>query len=625
MQKFIVAFFLAIASLVATAQKVDTDSLLNIINNGPEDSTKVRAYHVMASVTAGTNVPAAIAYAKKGIVLGKQVGYTGGVASCMLTVSYLNGLSGNLQSALLYVDTAIMWYLKVGKPDRLAMCYQIRADYKMQSGKLKESLHDCDTAIIYAERAGKQAPKAAVYKAMGNVYFLQNDYEQSRINYEKAYEIFGKLEDSLTMAGILNKLGNIYEIKKEYDQSIQYYEKALAMNTTNKHETNFSEYYSNISNVWLKKGDKKKAEANALKAITYAKNQKNDLQLAKAQKMLSTIYLKLDSNKAAIKAASESFAIATGIESKAAQETSSDVLAEGYYKTGDYKNAYHYLQISKRLNDSMAKEKYDNEIAAMQTTFRVNEKDKEILLLNKDKVLQQQALQQQRFLLIGAIIIALLSLVGIWLFINRNRLKQQMKELQLRNQIAADLHDEVGSSISSIHMLSAMAAQQGNEAKRSTILATMSSNAKETMEKMGDIVWMIKPDDTEAGSLKERIERFVYDICGSKNIAVTVQLEDLEKVKFSMQQRKNLYLLVKEAINNAVKYSGTTVIDITAKLVSRQLVVRVKDSGNGFDSTTIKKGNGMGNMQRRAGELGARLQIQSEKSAGTMVEMEMGV
>ncbi len=626
MQKYIAALFFAVLVAVsAAAQKIDTDSLLKIINTGTEDSAKVRAYHVMASVTAGTDASAAINYAKKGIALGKKVNYMGGVAGCMFTVSYLYGLAGNLKSALHYIDTAIGWYLKVGKPDRLAMCYQTRADYKMQSGWLKASLLDCDTAIAYSEKAGKPGPRASAYKAIGNIYYLQSKYDQSKMYYEKAYEYYEKIEDSLTMAGILNKLGNIYEQKKEYDKSIESYEKALAMNTTNKHEVNFSEYYSNISNVWLKKGDKKKAEANALKAVAYARKQKNDLQLTKAQKMLSTIYLKIDSNKAAIKAASESFAIATGIESKYAQETSSDALAEGYYKTGDYKNAYHYLQISKRLNDSLAREKYDNEMAAMQTKFRVNEQDNEIRLLNKDKILQQQALRQQRFVLTGAVIIGALSLIGIWLFINRNRLRQQMKELQLRNQIAADLHDEVGSSISSIHMLSAMAAQQGNEAKRATILSTMSTNAKETMDKMGDIVWMIKPDDSEAGSLKERIERFVYDICGSKNIDVSIHLDDLEKIKFSMQQRKNLYLVFKEAINNAVKYSGTAVVDISAKLASRQLTMRVKDFGNGFDSSKVKKGNGLGNMQRRANELGARLAIQSEKGSGTLVELEMGV
>jgi len=624
-KRIVIASIVLLMALNAGGQKVDMDSLLNIIHTAPDDSGKVRAYHVIASVLAGTDPPSAIAYAKKGIALGKQVNYTSGVASCLLSVAYLNGLTGNLKPALLYIDSAIAWYIKVGRPDRLSICYQTRADYKMQLGRLKESLLDCDTLLVYAERSGRQGARASAYKTIANVYFLQNEYDQSKVYYEKAYGIFDKMADSLTMAVILNKLGSIYEIKKDYDKSIQTYEKALAMNTTNKHEANYSEFYSNISNAWLKKGDKKKAEANALKAVAYAREQHNDLQLTKAQKILSVIYLKIDSTRAAIKAASESFSIASGIDARDAQQTSSDALAEGYYKMGDYKTAFNYLQISKRLNDSLAKEKYDHEMASMQTRFRVNEKDKEILLLNKDKILQQQALRQQKYLMIGAAIIGILSLIGIWLLINRNKLRHQMKELQLRQQIGADLHDEVGSSLSSIHMLSAMASQQADEGKRAAILATMNTNAKETMDKMGDIVWMIKPADTEAGSLKERMERFVYEICGSKNIQVSVQLDDLEKAKFSIHQRKNVYLIFKEAINNAVKYSGTSSIDVSARLTGRQLLLHIKDTGRGFTSASAKKGNGLGNMKHRAKELGAKLNIQSAPGSGTVVEMEMGV
>ena len=78
--------------------------------------------------------------------------------------------------------------------------------------------------------------------------------------------------------------------------------------------------------------------------------------------------------------------------------------------------------------------------------------------------------------------------------VSRYRLRNRMKELELRNRIAADLHDEVGSSLSSIHMLSQIATQQeGDGTKQNDILTRMSNNAKETMEKMGDIVWMIKP------------------------------------------------------------------------------------------------------------------------------------
>lgn len=117
-----------------------------------------------------------------------------------------------------------------------------------------------------------------------------------------------------------------------------------------------------------------------------------------------------------------------------------------------------------------------------------------------------------------------------------------MKELELRNQIAADLHDEVGSSLSSIHMLSQMA-NTSTDNNQKNILDKVSTNAKETMDRMNDIVWIVKPGETEVGNLSARMERFAHEIYNGKNIVLQMRLDELEKLKLSMEQRKNIYLI----------------------------------------------------------------------------------
>jgi signal transduction histidine kinase len=298
-------------------------------------------------------------------------------------------------------------------------------------------------------------------------------------------------------------------------------------------------------------------------------------------------------------------------------------LADAYYKSGNTTDAYKYLTISKELNDSLLTQKFTNETAMLQTTFQFSEKEKEIQLLSKNEQLQQQKLIRQRLLFAGAAVLLLLSLIGIWLLINRNRLRQRMKELELRNQIAADLHDEVGSSLSSIHMLSQMATQQGNEATHKDILTRMSGNAKETMDKMGDIVWMIKPGESEGAGLKQRMERFAYEICSSRNIGVALELEELEKIKLTMEQRKNLYLIFKEALNNAVKYSGTEKADIKATVQNKELTMLIKDYGKGFDTETTGRGNGLDNMKHRADEMNGTIQINSATGGGTEIVLKV--
>lgn len=266
---------------------------------------------------------------------------------------------------------------------------------------------------------------------------------------------------------------------------------------------------------------------------------------------------------------------------------------------------------------------YNDEIAEMQTSFSVNEKDREIRLLEKDRQLQQQKLRQQRLLLIGAGAVAVLLLGGVWLFVSRNRLKHKMKELELRSQIAADLHDEVGSSLSSIHMLSEMATQSDNQVMQKDLLSRMTTNVKETMEKMGDLVWTIKPEEGKGTNLKQRIERFAYEICGTKNIDLSVDLDGLDVMDLGMEQRKSIYLIFKEALNNAVKYSGTAKIFIKASGSQHMLTMIVRDEGQGFDTNMVKKGNGLDNIQARAASVGGDLTITTEQGKGTEIKVTM--
>ena len=304
-------------------------------------------------------------------------------------------------------------------------------------------------------------------------------------------------------------------------------------------------------------------------------------------------------------------------------------LSEAYAKAGNSAQAYKYLKISTTLNDSLVKRQYNDETARLMTAFDVSQKDKEILLLNKDKELQKQKLKQQWLLTAGAFALAVVALIGIGLSINRYRLRQRMKELELRNRIAADLHDEVGSSLSSIHILSQAAAQQPvHDAAHVDILSRVSTNARETMEKMGDIVWMIKPGENEGVSLAQRMERYVYEMCSSQNIASsTVGADVLQTVKLSMQQRKNFYLIFKEALNNAVKYAGTEKLDIRIELQNRQLKLSIQDYGKGFivNGNSNGNGNGLSNMQNRARELGGQLSIDSVHGQGTVITLSFPV
>lgn len=174
-------------------------------------------------------------------------------------------------------------------------------------------------------------------------------------------------------------------------------------------------------------------------------------------------------------------------------------------------------------------------------------------------------------------------------------------------------------------MLSQMANAGIENGNQKNILDRVSNNAKETMERMSDIVWMIKPGESEAGTLSNRMERFAYEICSGKNILLQMDLTALDEIKPTMEQRKNMYLVFKEAINNAVKYSGAEKIEVNTSFANKEIKLVIRDFGSGFDSTKSGRGNGLDNMRNRANESGGFLQIDTTPGAGTEIILTVPV
>ena len=617
---------LLIFSLKTSAQQLNLDSLVTELGKAKEDTSKVILYRMLAGTVLNKDPLKAVEYGKAGAALDKRLNFDKGIAGCYLNISAAYSNASKLDSALNYIDTAIVFSIRAGDPNRLALAYLNRADFNMQLRNLRQSLMDCDTALQYAEKANNNDRRARILQTFGSVYYIQNDYKQSRDYYEKALALYESMNNKRMSAIVLNNMGNIDKHEKKFREAIHTFTRAIQLGDSVKDINNLSMYYGNLSDVYSVAGNYELAEKNAGLTLEYALQQKNPIQEARAHSYFAQVYLKLKNTEQAIQAANKAFNLSKEHGELDIQNTTAGMLAEAYSQLGDHVNAYRFLTLSKELNDTLLSKQYNEDIAAMQTSFKLNEKNNEIVLLNKDRELQQQQLKQQQILIMAAVALVILSLVGIGLLVSRHRLRQRMKELQIRNQIAADLHDEVGSSLSSIHMLSEMVVSKSPaEGQQKEILHKVSNYTRETMDKMGDIVWMIKPVENEGQGLKERMQRFLYEICNSRNMHSTLEASVLDKTKLSMQRRKGFYLVFKEAVNNAVKYSEATQVEVKVTEENRALQLLVKDNGKGFDRSRTGMGNGLENMENRAKELGGHLEIQSGIGKGTTVKLTVPV
>ncbi|MBA3647218.1 MAG: hypothetical protein H0W62_01485 [Chitinophagales bacterium] len=215
----------------------------------------------------------------------------------------------------------------------------------------------------------------------------------------------------------------------------------------------------------------------------------------------------------------------------------------------------------------------------------------------------------------------LISLIGGIIYaLVRNRMNQVVKLQRIRNKIASDLHDDVGSTLSSISIFSELAKQQSKEV--SPLLDQIGEHSRKMLDTMADIVWTINPENDNFEKIILRMRSFAYNLLGAKNIAFEFDAdESINKLKLPMEVRKNLFLIFKEAANNMAKYSEASRALFSVKYSNHQIKFMIRDNGNGFDEATIERGNGLNNMKRRAKEIGAQLLIESGVGSGTSVEL----
>lgn len=611
-----------VAAIPCYAQ--NTDSLLIALQKAKEDTHKVNLLRNIGVAYSNEDPRKAIFYWKQGVDLSYRLNYIKGLARNYINIGTGYSYLAIIDSTIIYADSGIKYSKLIGDPERLALVYLNKGDAYRNTGDFESALVYCDTASEYAAQTTNTDRQARIYSIISSIYMEQKEFGKALEIGNKALALFKKDNNRVMEADMYDDFAYLYIQIQKIDSALYFENKAVSLGEEIKNYRNLSTYYFGLAQIYLELKAYKDARNFAAKAIAFGNNQENYDQLAGAYKLLGGIYLKEGKLAEALKAGKTAYEYAEKENARPAQQQDvAELLTQVYEAMGDDKNAYRFLKISSGLRDSITKDNYNERVAKLQSSFQIKEKDKEILLLGKDKELQAQKLSRQRILMISSAALALLAFGGIWLLINRNKLKQRMKELELRNQIAADLHDEVGSSLSSIHLLSQMAAQPGNEAGVKHILDKMSVNARETMEKMSDLVWTIKPEEAEGSNLKQRMERFAYEICGAKNIEVAMELSKLDTKDLTMEQRKNMYLIFKEALNNAVKYSGTEKVFISASNGQKMLTMIVKDEGIGFDMDKVVKGNGLDNISSRATSVGGTITVASAPGNGTTVKLVM--
>jgi nitrate/nitrite-specific signal transduction histidine kinase len=239
-----------------------------------------------------------------------------------------------------------------------------------------------------------------------------------------------------------------------------------------------------------------------------------------------------------------------------------------------------------------------------------------------------------RWWFLPMIFLYLLILVSIFLyFLFQYRLRQQLRTQLIRDAIARDLHDDIGSYLGSISILSqnvdSLILKNPEKARQS--LSKIGVTARNVMETMSDIVWSINPSKDSMEEVLVRMKDFANELFFDEDVVINFQIsESLYKVILSLEKRRDFYLIFKEALHNISKYAKANQINISIEKLDNQLIMNIQDNGIGIDGSKKESnrnlgGNGVNNMKTRAEKLGGTLKIESKINEGTTIELTFEV
>ncbi len=582
--------------------------------------------------------PKALDYFFKALKIEEELADKSGIAKSLHNIGLVYKDQADYSKTLNYYFKALKIEEELGDKSKIAntlgnigMVYSIQGDYLKALDYFFKSLK------IEEEIENKHGI-AWILQMIGGVYESLNDTSEAIKKFKAALKIQDTIGDKVGAAQTHNSIGNHYSIQGKYPDALQHFFAAenIFQELGNRAPAwgipwcfvQVGVVYEKQGDLALAAGEKTSSErkySEALKkyfdALKIHEKTKFAIAISQDKLNIGNIYIKLKKYSLA-KAYLEN-----GLHSSKA-ENDKENLKKGYeYLSnlnnvqGNFKQAFDYYKLYIAFRDSLV----NGENVKKSTQLMMNyefEKSQAAEKAGHEKQLAvaDVAIKKQTLLknsLMGGLA---LSLVLFFLIYKNFRTRQKLKLETIRNNIAADLHDDIGSTLNSISLFSEVAKKEAG--KEIPALEQIGVSSRKIIDAMSDIVWTINPENDPFENVISRMRSMAYLMLKARNIEFTFKAdENLNNLSLPMLTRKNVYLLFKEATNNIVKYSNASRASFQISLVNKNVKMIIRDNGVGFDIERAQMGNGIKNMKRRAAEIGGQFLIESAEGAGTNIEL----
>lgn len=357
----------------------------------------------------------------------------------------------NSDSAIYYANEGLKISLKINSLPGEALClHNLSVSYWVQEN-YSYSINYCLKALQIHEQLNDKKGLAKSFNILGILYSDQHYDSLALEYYNRALSLSIETKDSVTICRILGNIGELYESQNKLDLALSYYIQALDVSTSINDQVNISTNLDYLGSIYLKKADYKKAIDYYEKAIEMATKMNDNQNISNTAISLSNIYQKIGQASTSYYYANYALKSAQEINYLSAIKESALILYHLYSSRKDYKNALDYYIVAVNANDSLTNSANEKEFRKIQQKYEIDKKEKEILILSKDKKIAEKEAKNQMlftvFLLIG---VGLLAIFSFYIFKNFRKerkakllLASQKAEISEKNEELYTLNEEV--------------------------------------------------------------------------------------------------------------------------------------------------------------------------------------
>lgn len=576
----------------------------------------------------------AMEYANKAIELSKKSGFKKGESLVLLNKGVFLNLNGENDEAVKLITQSLN--IRSATYDYAGEGYCLRA-----LGNIEFDRNNYSKALEFYLLAAPKFEKAKDLKGLsGDYIWIGNVFNEGLHEFNKSAEYFNKslaiavqLKDSSLISYNYNNLGQAYYFAKNYKQALYYYSLGKGIKEKLQDERGLGSAYGNISSVYFdtEKYDSSLLYANLAFAIRQRQNDKKGM--ATSYTNVANIYLKQKKYSDALKNFEDAVKLAQEIDFKEPIIESYNGLSNYYEITGNAPEALRFFKKYKAANDSIFNIDISKQLSTLQTKYETVKKQQ---LIEEQKF---ELIKKQYWIYVSIGLFLVMSLLG-YSYYRRNKLKQE-KRLQLelikqqdlatkavinaeeneRKRIAAELHDGIGQMMSVAKMnLSAIENEIvfKDEAQKNSfdkVIVLVDESCKEVRS----VSHQLMPNALLKSSLAAAVREFIGKI-DSRIIKINLYSEGLNE-RLDTDVETVLYRVIQECVNNVIKHSEASMLDISLVKESNEIIATIEDNGQGFevDKTTYTDGIGLKNIITRVEFLKGTVDFTSAPGKGTLV------